>query len=339
MNWKAVLAFSVAVQTIAATTYAGEAATLSTAREVAKLGLLAYDAGRFDEAVEMLSKAYAAVHVPTLALATARALAKTGKLVAASELYLEAVRIPRDQSWQESQFEAQRDAENERLALLGRIPRLSIAVAGVTWSQVTVRIDGVAVPQSLMDTEQMVDPGKRNVEGNYGNQVSKQSVLVKEGEHARVSLGFTPSDAAAPTESNGPPKSKLSAPAMAKVQPSAGAAAPGSVQRTVGWVTVSAGGVGLAVGAVSGLLAMSKRSSSLDSKVCPGPGQVSCISQSASDVDAYNSMRMVSMVGFIAGGVLTATGVTLLLSAPKNETSPSAGIWIGPRSAGIYGGF
>jgi hypothetical protein len=66
---------------------------------------------------------------------------------------------------------------------------------------------------------------------------------------------------------------------------------------------------------------------------------VSCRADQAGDVHSYNNMRIVSSVGFIAGGVLTAAGVTLLLTAPKQEAKPSAGIWVGPCSAGVHGEF
>jgi hypothetical protein len=340
MTRKTTLAVIVAVQTMAAAAYAGDAATLSTAREVAKQGLSAYDAGRFDEAVEKLSKAYAVVRVPTLAVAMARALAKSGRLVAASELYLEAAHIPRDKSWQATQDEAQQDAEKERRALLARIPRLTIVATGADLSQVAVRIDGVAVPQALTDTEQMVDPGERHVEGTDGNRVSERSVLLKEGEHARVTLEFAPADAGPLVRSTEPPAPIESGPAISsQMRPGTGDSAPGRRQRTFGWTTVTAGGVGLTLGVVSGLWAMSKRSKLLDSPLCSKDNDVSCAADKAGEVDSYNSMRTVSTVGFIAGGVLTAAGVTLLLTAPKQQARPSAGIWVSPRGAGIYGGF
>ncbi len=339
MSWKAVLAVIAAIQTITATTYAEDAATLSTAREVAKQGLSAYDAGRFNEAVEKLSKAYAVVRVPTLALATARALAKSGRLVAASELYLEAVRIPRDKSWQATQDEAQQDAERERSELLARIPRLTIVATGAELSQVDVSIDGVTVPQSLTDTEQMVDPGERHVEGTYGNQVSKRNARLKVGEHVRVVLEFGPAGAGASIQSNEQRTLVASGPtASNQAHSRSHDSAPGSRQRTFGWATLTTGGVGLAVGAVTGMWAMSKRSKLLDSPLC-SQDNVSCTADKAGDVDAYNSMRTVSSVGLIAGGVLTAAGVTLLLTSPKQDTKTSAGIWVSPRGAGIYGGF
>jgi uncharacterized protein HemY len=55
---------------------------------VARDGLEAYDAGRYDEAIDKLSRAYEVAKLPTLAVHTARALAKAGRLVEASEVTL-----------------------------------------------------------------------------------------------------------------------------------------------------------------------------------------------------------------------------------------------------------
>ena len=323
---------------LAATAFASDK---TTARELAKQGLQAYDAGRYDEAVEKLSKAYEVVHVPTLAVNEARALAKVGKLVAASELYLEATRIPKEKSWQSTQEDAQRDAEKERNDLLPRIPRLKIIFKGATAADVSVSIDGAAVPQALVDSEQVVDPGERMVEGKRGNEVVKQSITLKEGDHGQVMLQFAQAAApAAPIKTNVPaqPNNPTQPTTVPMNPPPAKENKGGNGKKVVGWMGVGLGGAGLVVGAVSGILASSKRSSLLDSGTCSVDGR-HCASSQSNDVNAYNSLRTVSSVGFIAGGVLAVTGVTLLLTAPKQESQPRVGLWMAPSSAGLYGGF
>jgi len=338
MNWKATLAFAFAIQATAATAYAGDGAALSTAREVAKEGLLAYDAARYDEAVEKLSKAYAVVHVPTLALAVARALEKTGKWVAASEIYLEAVRIPHEKNWSEKQDEAKRDAESERDGLLARIPRLQVTSTGIDLAKVTVSIDGATIPRTLLDSEQLVDPGELHVQGEFGSQIAKTTVLVKTGDHARAVLHFTETPASSSSSPTAVPAEGSSRRAHSEGSRSdAQETTPISGQRIAGWVTVSVGGAGLALGGITGLWAMSKRSNLLNSGNCDK--DVSCTTGQAGDVNSYNSLRTVSSIGFIAGGVLAVTGVTLLLTAPKQEKKAAVGLWVGPRAAGIYGGF
>ncbi|MBN2195416.1 MAG: hypothetical protein JW751_21535 [Polyangiaceae bacterium] len=102
-------------------------ATRAAARAIGEEGLDAYDAGRFEEAVEKLESAHAAVPVPTLGLWLARALAKSGKLVEASERYGEVTRLQVEAGQdKDKQREAQADAHKERAALLPLIPDLRI---------------------------------------------------------------------------------------------------------------------------------------------------------------------------------------------------------------------
>lgn len=343
MNRRILLPFMVAGLTTSILAFAEDKAGLSTARELAKQGLQAYDAGRYDEAVEKLSKAYQVVHVPTLAVNEARALVKVGKLVAASELYLEATRIPKERSWQSTQEDAQRDAEKERIELLPRIPRLKINIKGAGPNDVNVSIDGAAVPQALLDTEQLVDPGQRQIEGLRGTDSVKQVVSMKESEHAQVTLVFAKAGAAATTSVASVPNQPKKTDQSSAVIPPTAPSIPvdhqkGGSQAVLGWVSVGLGGAGLVVGAVSGLLASSKRSSLLDSKTCSADG-LHCSPGQSSDVNAYNSLRTVSTVGFIAGGVLAAAGVTLLLTTPKQESQARVGLWMSPSGAGVYGGF
>ncbi len=341
MNIRKVLPWCAVVFTSSFTALAADKVVLLTARELAKQGLQAYDAGRYDEAVEKLGKAYEVVHVPTLAVNEARALAKLGRLIAASELYLDATRIPPDKSWQATQMQAQADAEKERTDLLLRIPRLKIIFKGVSPSEVAVTIDGTAVPQALSDAEQLVDPGERHVEGTRGSEVVKQSVSVKEGEHAQVMLQFAQASAGATPLPLGVPNqpnntAQPATPLSPLAPPPPSDHKPGSGQKVAGWLSLSVGSAGLVVGAVSGILASSRRSSLLDSNTCSADGR-HCLPSQSNDVNAYNSLRTVSTVGFIAGGVLAVTGVTLLLTAPRQESQ--VGLWMSPSSAGIYGGF
>jgi hypothetical protein len=58
-----------------------------------------------------------------------------------------------------------------------------------------------------------------------------------------------------------------------------------------------------------------------------------------SELSSYRTLRVVSTAGFIAGGVLAATGVTLLLTAPRKPSKPAVGLWLSPSTAGITGDF
>ena len=113
-----------------------------------------------------------------------------------------------------------------------------------------------------------------------------------------------------------------------------------SGMKTLGWITLGVGGAGLALGGVTGVLALGKRSSIDDSPNCRGD---ECLPAERSLADSYNSLRTWSSVGLIAGGALAATGVVLLLTAPSAaataDQGPSAALWISPNGAGVRGKF
>lgn len=323
---------------------------LSSARELAKQGLQAYDAGRYEEAAEKLAKAYQVVHVPTLAVNQARALVKLGKWVAASELYLEATRIARDKTWQSTQTDAQKDAEREREELLPRIPRLTVVVKGTAPTEVEVSIDGTSLPVALIGTEQLQDPGVHKVQGTRGPEVVTESITVREGDRANVTLQFKLVSAAVVQSGSNvpPPVTPVATQPAQPLQPAASTPAPeppaappsndsasSNSQRLLGWIGIGAGSAGVVIGGVTGLLAMSKHSSLQDSGDCTGG---SCTPAKKSDIDSMNTLRTVSTIGFVAGGVLAATGVTLLLTAPKQE-GPRVGLWLTPTGASLTGGF
>ena len=96
----------------------------------------------------------------------------------------------------------------------------------------------------------------------------------------------------------------------------------GTTQRTLGFVGLGVGAVGVGVGAVAGVLVLSQRSDLDADPGCPSR----CADADA--VDAFNTKRHVSTIGFVIGGVALAAGAVALLTAPR-----SAGASAGrPRS-------
>jgi hypothetical protein len=318
---------------------AESSSTLSSARELAKLGLQAYDAGKYQEAAEKLANAYRVVRVPTLAVIQARALVKLGKWVSASELYLEAMHIPKDKSWQSIQTDAQREAEMERAELLPRIPRIKIALQGATDGEVAVAVDGTTIPTALLSAEQMLDPGTRIVRGTRGTEIVTQNITVKAGERTTVTLRFAEGGMPAPPAVATPNQPKNAEPATPPRSGEPGTRRTGgNTQKTLGWIGIGLGGAGLVAGGVTGIVALSKRSTLRDSGSCSSDMK-HCDPELGTTVNAYNTMRTVSAVGFFAGGILAAAGVTLLLTSPKQESAPLVGLWLGPSGATLVGGF
>ena len=314
-------------------------ATVAAAREIANQGLEAYDAGRYEEAADKLSRAYEVVKLPTVALLTARALAKAGKLVRASEVYLQATRLEAAGGFRADQEKAQADAARERAELMPRIPSLIVEVEGAEPKDVVATVDGKQVPMALLGAGYVVDPGTRRVEAKVGLVAVTEEVVLKEGERKSVTLRFASQPAAAPlptAESAPPPNSAPSPSAPPPTPPEADAGAQGSMQATLGWVGLGVGGAGLIFGTVTGVMLASKKSK-LDDGGCV---KNQCYVDQSDDIDSYNSLRTLSTVGFIVGGVAAAAGATLLLTAPDTEASgPEVQAWLGVGSAGVAGRF
>jgi hypothetical protein len=314
---------------------AQDQATIAAAREMAKRGMVAYDAGKFDEAEEKLGRAYEVVKVPTLALYRARALRQLGKLVEAAELYLEATQLEvgaREKARQKArQLAAQRDAERERSELLPRIPNVVVELEDADADAVTVTIDGVPIPGALLGSPRPVNPGERQVLGTRGTQEVRETVTLAEAETKTVRLRFGPDPSAKPEEP--PPAPPPSEAPPADEPPDE----PGWLphQRTVGWIGLGVGGAGLVFGSVMGLRAMAQQSE-LDKHGC---SDGHCYGDQSSDIDAYDTSRTLSTIGYAVGGVGVAAGIVLLLTAPSEQEAPPVSAWIGPRMAGVQGRF
>jgi predicted outer membrane repeat protein len=106
--------------------------------------------------------------------------------------------------------------------------------------------------------------------------------------------------------------------------------ASGSGLRTGGIIALSAGAVGLATGVVGLVLRNSAVTRFNENQACGmSGGVVEGGTGCSDDVATTNTMQTVSLVGFIAGGALAATGVVLLIAAPARSGSERAASGMG----------
>jgi len=275
------------------------------ARKIGYAGVEAFQAGDFATAHNRLETAYQLLQVPSLGLWSARALAKLGKLVEAEARYLQVIGLPTSVGDEAIQAQARQDARNERAALARRIPSILVRVEGALAGDVAVTIDDAAVVGSALGESQLVNPGRHKIEGVRGGARTSVEVTVGEGDRKEALLRFK----AVATDTTTPPGVDVGLRAEPG-PPSTG----GGTMRTLGWVTLGAGGAGLVVGAVTALVLRSKKSH-LDSVGC-GDGGRMCPASEAGNVDSYNSLRPVPGISLIAGAVLAGAGAYLLLTAP-----------------------
>ena len=320
--------------------------TRAAARQVGYEGLEAYKAGQYEVALEKLNRAYAVVPAPSLGLWTARSMEKLGRLVQASERYLEVTRLEVSGGDLKLQQEAQAVAAEEREALQPRIPKVKVVVEGAPAEQVQVELDGQVLPTSLVGVSLPVNPGLRCAQGRLGERVIASEGEAAEGQSISLVLRFpaaAPPAAAAPEPALPPapaepaPVSTLPpAPPEPYLAPDSGAS-PGTTQRTAGWVGIGVGAAGIVVGGITGAMALSRQQQLESSDQCLNEA---CGPDEHDNIDTYNALRTISTAGFIVAGVGLAAGISLLLTAPS-EDSPGAQVsaWIGAGSVGVGGRF
>ncbi|MBW2455010.1 MAG: tetratricopeptide repeat protein [Deltaproteobacteria bacterium] len=302
-------------------------------RQLGIEGARLYEAGDYAAALEHFQRAHELVGLTTSGLWTARCLAKVGRLVEAAERYLEATRMTLPANARKQHVTAQRDAEQERRELLPRIPRVTLRVVGAR-EGVMAQLDGTAVPSALLGVSQPVDPGDHTFTATAGQARAEQPFSVAEGEKRVVELKLEPG-AAAPPRAGSPPAPAPQPPAPA--DPGDHPAQSASVQGTLGWVAIGLGGAGLVLGAVTGGLAVD-RHGTLEEGCADGR----CPPDLHDDVDSYDTLRPIATIGLIAGGVLVATGVTLVLTAPGEPASAdqvSLRAFVTPELCGLAGTF
>ena len=292
-------------------------AEVMTARELAQQGIESYDAKDYEAAADKLGRAYEIVKFPTIALYRARALAQLGQIVEAAELYQQATLLDPGTGQRETQEQARETARQEREQLLLRIPRVTVRVVGAA-GEPAFTVDGQAVLAVSLEAGHSLNPGQHVIAAQVGEQRAEETIAITEGERRILTLDLTgPATPAVPV---GPDDQR-----------------PSHWQRTAGWSALGVGGAALLVGGISGSLALGKQKHLRD-EGCLSSG--ACYEDQQADIDAYDRRARTSYVGFIAGGVLTAAGVTLLVTAPQQSGSERAlSAWVGPMSAGVLGRF
>src|SRR6478736_719618 len=289
-----------------------DSATRGAARTLGYEGVQAYEAGDFTTALDRLDRAYQVLRVPSLALWSGRALERLGRWVEASERYLEATRLPlADGSDRAVQERSQEDARRAEAALRPKIPAIVIEVKGPVPRDLEVTKDGAPVNRALLSSRIPTDPGSVLVVGTAGERQLEVRAEAVEGKTTVVSLDF--SAQAADSAGTAVVASSASASPAAAPSESKAGKKPGSTQRLLGWIAIGTGGAALVLGGVTGGLALAEQTRLTQEQGCQSSG--AC--PPGTELGSVNTMRLLSTVGLIAGGVLVGTGATLLLTAPK----------------------
>ncbi|MCC6558199.1 MAG: hypothetical protein IT372_35075 [Polyangiaceae bacterium] len=303
-------------------------------------------AGKFEETVDLATRAEALVHAPTHLLLIARAQSKLGRLVAAKESYLKIIREDLPASAPGAFKKAQQEAKDELAAVEPRIASLKVVLEGTAGRKVPVKIDDQPVADALVGVHRPIDPGKHMVVA-YPPSLSpvEQTVTLGDGEKKELKLAI-PAGPLPP----GTPVSKADDPDYrgepAQPQPPPDKVDGGMSGLTWAGIGVSALGLGgLGLGVAFTVIGAGTQSESDDLfDACKSSG---CTPAQRSEIEAKDSdaasQKTIGTIGLIGGGVALAGGVTLLVLGLTSKPAPAKTAWItpyvAPSSFGVHGAF
>ena len=311
--------------------------TRNAARSLASQGKEAFDHADWEHARDLFHRAYTLVPAPTIALYEGRALSKLHRFVEAEEAYMRAARTSLDAESPEPFRKAVHDAEDDLLALRAKMPKVTIVTSGPGAREVelSVTLDGRPLKSALLGVELPIDPGDHTLRAVVpGAAPSQVAFSVVEQQTQTVELTVPLAERAPPKAH---PQPALVAPKQVAPQPEA---KPASWHLPVALVAGGVGVAGLATGIITGLMAGSRYSKA--ERQCPDHA---CVAGSAGldTLQSFRSLRTVSTIGYIIGGVGLAAGTTLFLTAPSKSTARartgSVNVWVNLGSVGLAGAF
>jgi hypothetical protein len=267
-------------------------------------------------ASEQLERAYAVLRVPSIGLWSARALARNGKLVEASERYLELARLELGEGDQKVQQRALEDAAQELAELSKRVPSITIAVEGAKANEVTLGLDGAALSSAIVNEARPVNPGRHVVTGSRGSEQVQTAMQVKEGDHAQTSLAFHAAVGA-------PVATRVESPkAVPETRPEPTLA--GSSSWNAGKTTAVALGVLGVAGGIVAAIELSKfqaRQSQADilcHKTCGEPSH--SVAKSLLD-ESLRDRSLAIVAGAVGGACILAGGILWFASSDSGTTT------------------
>jgi hypothetical protein len=252
--------------------------------------------------VDRFRRARALVHAPTFIVAEGRALIGLGQFVEAQERFelvlREGVATDAPAVWKNALTDASKLLEEVK----PKVAWLTVTIANGVNAQ--VNIDDQRIPQAAFDVHRATNPGTRTIEATAeGYEPQKRVVELAEGEQRPLTL--TLKQFPAPISSSKPaPVSRI---------PGQPPSYPQDSNSKLPYVALGVGGLGIAVGAITGYLALRKHSEL--TSVCHGSA---CPPSAQSDIDTYHSLGYVSGISFGVGLAAATTGFVLLrLASPQ----------------------
>ena len=222
-----------------------------------------------------------------------------GRSASAWALFREAA----DSAQRAGQLDRQRIALERATSLEERLSKLEVRVAPARQvAGLELLVNGTAVPRASWNSPLPVDPGPTRVEARApGKKNWSVSFTLAEGPASQTVEVQQLADAPHPVTPKGPGRAE---------------AAGGSAQRTVGYVMTAAGVVALAASGFFGYRAYSLNKESKGE--CRADAPNACTPAGVGLREDAKTASALSTIGTVSGGLLIASGITLVASAPSS---------------------
>lgn len=278
----------------------------------------------FDEAVKLLEANDAAAACPKLEesqrldpgvgtlLYLADCYKEVGRTASAWATFREAAYAAKSAG----QYDRETTASAEAEALRPKLTYVVFTVAGADTPGLQVKRDGQAVGKAQWASPVPVDPGEHQLEVSAPQKITWTGTFSIEDLPQQTTTVPIPLLEDAPPEpvvtlgpQPGPPQERRDF---------------GKLQRTLGWVTAGAGVAGLGLSGVFALMAVSDHNSA--DKECLPTDRLACNAEGVELGESAVNKANVASVFLGVGGVLAATGVILIVTAPSAPDSARIGV-------------
>ncbi len=284
--------------------------TSRKAIQIGKQAIAKFEAKAYDEAYDLFSQADQLVHSPTFTLYMARCRREAGKLKEALELYEQVAQETLPDSAPDPWKAAQSTAKSEAEVVSRELPRIRISVRAGELS--VAQLDGAPVDASAPIA---ANPGAYTlILRSKDGETKRREITLEPGREVVIEVDFGAPQGPGPVP--GPAPATLPPPKLVPVpSPSLTEATP---IYWPGGLALGLGGAGLVVGTVLGSIATS-RASTFQRDQCDENDR--CYAESEREAIDILQLAHGSTGALVAGGVLSAVGVVLLIVPPTDDNT------------------
>ncbi|WP_437955038.1 hypothetical protein WME76_26205 [Sorangium sp. So ce119] len=294
-------------------------------------GVAHMEAGRFEQGCPAIEKSQQLDPRPGTLFTLAECEALRGRLATALARFDEYLALyptlaPKQQR---NQGDREKTARAQREALARDVPGLRLELPPDAPPSAVVELDGRRLAPTAIGPLLPVDPGKHLVRAQApGVRAFERAVHLDRGEKRTVVLEMTAPPAPPPPAPPPPPGSAGGAGGTSAGGPSTPPATTpdtvGGGRRVAVYVTGGLGLVGLAVGGVTGALAMERKG--VVDRSCAG---TACNHEGKTAADAMKALGLASTIAFGVGIAGAGAAAVLLLTEPKAASAgASGGAWV-----------